>query len=388
MLTVVLLVALAPLKLTIVEDPAEPLVSVTQVDHVLSAAQTAYASFLEPTTLSFAVSFAVSRRLTPDAYFAQLDPTAMHDCLARFAGGRAEKISDYDRPSLAATVASFLSRWSLQTLSRAFPEDVHSYEQAARRLVAEMRHEAVSAHDRGLLTARPGHRFSDWLCAMEVQRDDDVVLSNMYVFYDLANEPYPHTVFHHSRLSGAAMFSAAREPLFGRAVFVSTYSEEPVSDEFVGTYLLAHELGHAILKIPDVYDHGSGCLMNTSFAPSYAQGYAALPRGPFLCSKCRTYREAHAAVLEMQVALSRNDLPLAERKLERAVTQLPAFADGDALAYKCRLYLRVAGFEISANRLRQAELFAYRATVLDPGSDEARIFLRRVRARLALPASR
>ena len=59
-------------------------------------------------------------------------------------------------------------------------------------------------------------------------------------------------------------------------VFVSSFSEEPVSEEFIGTYLLAHELGHAILKIPDVYDHGPGCLMNTSFAPSYTDGYAAL----------------------------------------------------------------------------------------------------------------
>lgn len=383
MLIAFLAVALLPLKVTIVEDPAQAPLPAFRVERILSTAQSAYASYLEPV----AITFTVTRRVTPEAYFATLDGVAMRDCLSRFAGGRAETVSDYDRPSLPGTVASFLSRWSLPVLNRAFPQDVRSYDQAARRLIAEMRHEAVSARDRGLLTERPGHRFSDWLCAMEVQRDDDVVLSNAYVFYDLATEPYPHTVFHHSRLSGAAMFSAAREPLFGRAVFVSTYSEEAVSDEFVGTYLLAHELGHAILKIPDVYDHGSGCLMNTSFAPSYAQGFAALPHGPFLCTRCRPYRDSHAFVLDMQSALARYDFPLAERKLERAVGSVPAFADGDALAYKSRLYVHVAGAELIANRLRQAELFAYRASMLDPASDEARILLRRVRARLTSPAT-
>jgi hypothetical protein len=320
----------------------------------------------------------------------------MHDCLSRFSGGRAETAADYDRPSLPGVVAGFLSRWSLPTLSRAFPEEVRSYDQAARRLIAEMRRAALAASDRGLLDARPGRRFSDWLCAMEAQRDDDVILSNVYVFYDLASEPYPHTVFHHARLSGAAMFSAAREALFGRAVFVSTFSEEPVSDDFLGTYLLAHELGHAILKVPDVYDHGPGCLMNTSFAPSYADGYAALlrseqlhaERGPWLCVKCRGYRDAHRAVADMQTALARGDWLAVEHKLERATALLPAMVDGDAAAYKSKLYVRVAGAELLAARMRQAELFAYRATVLDPANDDARMLLRRVRARLALPASR
>ena len=384
-----LAVALVPLKVTIVEDANFSAIPEARVEHILASAQTAYASYLEPS----AVQFAISRRMTPEAYFASLDPSAMRECLARFTSGRAESPVDYDRASLPATVASFLSRWPLATLRRAFPGEVRTYDQAARTLIAEMRRNAVAAQDNGLLTGQKGQRFSDWLCAMEVQRDDDVVLANSYVFYDLATEPYPHTVFHHSRLSGAAMFSGAREPMFGRAVFVSTYSEEPVSDAFIGTYLLAHELGHAILKIPDVYDHGRGCLMNTSFTPSYAQSYAALPHSPrpqteWFCAKCHAYRESHAAVNEMQAAIARSDWPLAERRLERAVVQLPAFADGDASAYKSRLYVRVAAGELAANRLRQAELFAYHATTLDPSSDEARALLRRVRSRLASPASR
>ncbi len=376
-------IAATSLRVSVIEDPARPPLSPAEVERILGNASSAYRDRLEPAS----IDLQVRSRTTLPAFFEGLPADEMEDCLRRFAGNRIEEMSDYDTPTLAPKVASFLSRWPLSALQRAFPAPVRSYDAGARQLIAQMRSDAGPVFAEKSFAA-VGHRFSDWACAVELQNSDDVIVTNAFVFYDLAAEPYPHTVFHGTRLSGAAMLSPQRDALFGRAVFVSTYVEGPLSDAFVGTFLLAHELGHALLKVPDVYDHGAGCLMNTSFAPTYAAAYDELLQHRGYCSKCRPYREAHRFVLLLDAALQKTDLHKAEHALEAALHLLPAVVDGDAAAYKSRLLVRIAEPELNANRLRKAEGYAYRATQLDASNDQARLLLRRVRAKLAPPASR
>jgi hypothetical protein len=298
----------------------------------------------------------------------------------------------------------------------AFPPDlrpqIRSHDDASRALVGEMRaaaekaFSATFADGTPVLTGAlgPGRRFVDWLCAFEVQRDHDVVLTNSYVFYDLITEPYPHAVYHGSRLAGAVMQSPHRESFFGRAVFVSTFGFEgqPTTllepgygafdpsqrDAFIGTYLLAHELGHALLRIPDVYDHGAKCLMTTDYAVGYVDGFKRLLDNPGKCARCAPYVDARKLVQKMDEYLRRKRLVPAERMADKAVKHLPPNLDGSTGDYAARVYTRLASAEYEGGRYRKAELFARKALASDPLHAAARMLLRKVQQRLNLPASR
>jgi hypothetical protein len=306
-------------------------------------------------------------------FFSELPAEDFRQCLMRYEARRMGVLADYDRPSLLASVSGFLSRWRLPALGLAFPPDlrgqIHTHEDAARALIGEMRAAASktlgatfadgsAVLSEGGTDPAPGRRFVDWLCAFEAQRTVDVVLTNAYVFYDLMTEPYPHAVYHGSRLAGAVMQSPHREAFFGRAVFVSTFGFEgeprtllepgfdaldtSEREDFIGTYLLAHELGHALLRIPDVYDHGAKCLMTTDYASGYVEGYRRLLANPGRCSRCAPYVEARKLVQRMDEDLRKRRLTLAERDAQRALAALPSDLDGSTSDYAARVFTRLA----------------------------------------------
>ncbi|MCC6810815.1 MAG: hypothetical protein IT381_25525 [Deltaproteobacteria bacterium] len=399
----------------VVDDQFAPLedASVTQV--LQNAKGTFAAKFGVPD-----IFFEAPKIVSAKAFFKRLPRDDFRACIARHEPRRVSRIEDYDRPRLQEGVAAFLSRWRLPALLPAFPPDLRAtlktHDDAARALIAEMREAALRATSARFENGEPvlraklaeeqnlGRRFVDWLCAFEVQSEADVVLTNAYVFYDLLTEPYPHAVYHGSRLAGAVMQSPGRTLFLGRAVFVSSFglSGEPETllepshqtlnaddrNKFVGTYLLAHELGHALLRIPDVYDHGPKCLMSTDYALGYVDGYKRLLGHQGRCSRCTIYTDARRALQLFDDALKAKKLKNAEKLAERVVRRMPPNIDGSVGDFAARIYTRLGQAEVEQRKWRAAELYLRRALAADPLHTEARVLLRRVHQQLNAPASR
>jgi hypothetical protein len=366
------------------------------------------------------IQFDPPKMFTSKTFFKRLPQDELRACLQRHEARRVSRLEDYDRPRLQESVSAFLSRWRLPALIPAFPPELRpqlrTYDDAARALIAEMRQAAEKATNarfpsgERVLAARLadeqnlGRRFVDWLCAFEVQSEADVVLTNAFVFYDLLSEPYPHAVYHGSRLAGAVMQSPSRPLFLGRSVFVSSFglTGEPqvLLDEghnaleakdrsrFVGTYLLAHELGHALLRIPDVYDHGPKCLMSTDYSVGYIEGYKRLLTHTGRCSRCSIYTDSRKALQLFEDALRLKKLTLAEKLAERVVRRMPQSIDGSVGDYAARIYTRLASAELEVRKPRMAEVYLRKALSADPLHTEARILLRRVHQQLHAPASR
>lgn len=396
-------VASVRIAVTVVDDASFSPLSPANVQASLRVASETFASKFGTPQLGFEPPKFVSTR----AYFAGLPQDDYRTCLARHDGRRALRLQDYDRPRLQESVSAFLSRWRMPALVPAFPPalrpQLRNHDDAARALIAEMREAADKAFSASFVTHERllaptgddvGRRFVDWLCAFEVQRETDVVMTNAYVFYDLLSEPYPHAVYHGSRLAGAVMQSPARELFLGRGVFVSTFGlgGEPAAllepghsrltaagrDAFIGTYLVAHELGHALLRIPDVYDHPPKCLMTTDYALGYVEGYERLLAHTGRCPRCAGYVAARQAFQEFEEALKAKRIADAERLVDKVVKKLPPHIDGSAADYAARVYTRLAQRELDAHRWKKTEHYCKRALAADPLHAPARVLLRRV----------
>lgn len=405
------------IAVTVAVDPDfAPLDEVATNQVMLSARSTFNQKFGVPE-----IAFEEPRIISTKTFFKKLPQEELRACLLRHEPRRVTRVEDYDRPRLQEGVSAFLSRWKLPALVPAFPPDLRpglkTHDDAARALVAEMRDAAIKATGARFPNGQPvlaakladeknlGRRFVDWLCAFEVQQDADVVITNAYVFYDLLTEPYPHAVYHGSRLAGAVMQSPSRPLFLGRAVFVSSFglSGEPQSllepnaealsaaqdkNKFVGTYLLAHELGHALLRIPDVYDHGPKCLMSTDYSLGYVDGYKRLLAHQGRCSRCTIYTDARKSLELFDDAIRSKKLKTAEKLAERVVRRMPPNIDGSVGDFAARIYTRLGQAEVNERKWRAAELYLRRALAADPLHTEARVLLRRVHQQLNVPASR
>jgi len=69
-------------------------------------------------------------------------------------------------------------------------------------------------------------------------------------------------------------------------------SEHSLRNKVIGAVLVAHELGHALYEIPDVYDHGDACLMNSSVhSLNNRQAYELMTEAMSHCPKCSSLAE-------------------------------------------------------------------------------------------------
>ncbi|MBI2060867.1 MAG: hypothetical protein HYT87_13955 [Nitrospirae bacterium] len=140
-----------------------------------------------------------------------------------------------------------------------------------------------------------------WRFMFSLQRDYDVFITNVPVFFDSLDIPVPHGVLI-PRLaqSGFANESPGAPSGAGVALMISTISflnfpglaYDDVSPSAVpqalGIYYLAHELGHMLFLLPEHYDHPDHCLMNTppvNWDREKAVKTFLSHKGP--CPKCR-----------------------------------------------------------------------------------------------------
>ena len=130
----------------------------------------------------------------------------------------------------AELVDGFLSRWPVESLAAFFPEEqrgeLTSYAAIRAKLLAEFdRKIAMIAGFRlkggaSLLAADKVDQRSyvSWICAMRNQDEADFILTNEFILYDLASEPYPHSIFQKCKVGGASLLSPKRRVIHRRAL--------------------------------------------------------------------------------------------------------------------------------------------------------------------------
>ncbi|MDH5716758.1 MAG: hypothetical protein OEZ22_03855 [Spirochaetia bacterium] len=194
------------------------------------------------------------------------------------------------------------------------------------------------------------HSYKAWVELMKYQDSYDIILTNTILVYDEIEKPYPHVIFKHAKVSGSSFESPAREGnLAGVSSFSSVfelYSNEPyflgkasskmgsLSRDFInkaiGGYLVAHEMGHQIYWIPDVYDHPKGCLMDTKFENlEIADGYKQLLEENPKCKKCEKYIKARDEIFTGQKLLKDNKKDKAAFHIKKGLKLLPEKLDRD-----------------------------------------------------------
>ena len=224
--------------------------------------------------------------------------------------------------------------------------------------------------------------FAAWMCALRLQRQYDVVITNAFILADLMDEPHPHAVFGKGKVGGIATESPSRSALGGQALLATTFGIDTQLPQFrelpngpaslderakiLGAYLLAHEIAHAIFAIPDAFDHPPGCLMTSRPGASYRDGLRELEANPRPCPRCRPYVEARSLSDRARRALAEKKHSRAHDLVAEALKKLPKQVHGSRKRRVAELLLVAADASSALGRRGQASKYRELATKLDP----------------------
>lgn len=297
------------LEVVVANDPDFPLVTPSDAEAMFAIARKTLAQKFGITDVSFHV-----RRYTDAHTFVKENAERDGKCLARVEPTRVWPGERSPLALSAAKTAVYLQQWPLTELQALFPNgaQLKSYEALTAVMLktyddklktfAAMRTDA----DRPLLGPDSNweRSYTRWSCAMYNQTEADVVLTNTIMILDDGANPQPHGIFYKLKAGGVAFASPLRKNLVGRAVVASTFAMTtpldffrevplgvpgPDANTLIGTFVLAHELGHAIFRMPDFYDHPLGCLMTSRRGATYLSGFAELDAHHEPCSECAPY---------------------------------------------------------------------------------------------------
>lgn len=350
------------LDVLIANDPDFPPVGEAEATSILDEAVSTVSDKLGYKGLSFRV---VGR--TSVKQF--LDDNADDACLASFESVRVRPGTRTAKSLGPKAVMTFLQRWKVDELKAFFPASdrkaLTTYDAIAQKLLDEFdRKIGIIAgftlpSGASLLAPEKADERSyvRWVCAMRAQAQADLVLTNAFILYDLGSEPYPHSIFQKCKVGGASLLSPKRRAMRGRAMVSSTFSmmtdlpffkEDGVEDlrpqerlEVIGAFIVAHELGHALFKLPDFYDHPKECLMTTKYETGYVSGYWYLKAYPGTCAACAPWVTAkrHVFVADRTRA---TDVDGAIAELKQAIHDTPKHIDGSYRRYIADLSYEVA----------------------------------------------
>lgn len=183
------------------------------------------------------------------------------------------------------------------------------------------------------------------------------------------------------------MLSPKRHAIRRRAVIASTFSmvtelpffkEEGVNTvtsrerlSVIGTFIVAHELGHAVFKIPDFYDHPPECLMTTKFETGYVSGYHELLAHPGACPKCQPYVDAKRYIFLADAARQAGDPEATIAHLMRAIAKTPRHIDGSRTRYLVELSVDLAEAYAAKGQKKLAKRWLKSALLRVPDHDRA-----------------
>ena len=382
------------LEVLLVNDPDFPEVTAEAAEAILAQARTTLAEKLSFGTLEFKV-----KGVETVAEFMDRNVGVDDACVREFEPLRVQpgvrQAKDVD-PKL---VRRFLSQWPVESLAAYFPESeragLTSYEALTDKLLAEFDRKVTTlaafklANGSSLLEPKRMRERSyvNWICALRNQDDADLILTNELVLYDLASEPYPHSIFAKCKVGGASLSSPRRRAIYRRAVFASTFSmvtdlpffqEAGAADlkpaeklSVIGTFIVAHELGHAVFKLPDFYDHPPECLMTTKFETGYVSGFLDLLAHPGPCPMCQPWVDAKRHVFLAEEAHKDGKYDAAVDHLRAAIKGTPKHVDGNYRRYIADLSVMVADNFISLGKTKEALQWAQAAVRIVPDHEEA-----------------
>lgn len=260
-------------------------------------------------------------------------------------------------------VMDFLKSWSIESLKGFVPDrKIEGYDQFYDALV-ETYHKKIK-WQKTLKTPGgeplvidplpPYQSYSEWSALMFDQNKYDVVFTNGFIIYDYLTEPYPHTVFKHAKVGGSSFTSPKREPLEGKTLMVNIIENfgniEGISDKskdiprelknkVLAGYYFAHEFGHAMYYLPDFYDHGPSCLMDTSTENMDAvQGYLNLIKDMTPCPKCRPWIETRKISLKAKDEFDKGNFKEAGKLYLEVAEKLPHNLDIGYKSYMNYIY--------------------------------------------------
>ena len=195
----------------------------------------------------------------------------------------------------------------------------------------------------------PWQSAMDWRDFLAAQDRFDIVLTNTLIAWDVTHSPPPHSIFHHAKLGGGAMASPRRRALGQQAVLLDVFEEyggvagicrtDPAvgrseRNRIIGAVLLAHELGHALFSLPDVYDHGDACLMNSSAHNlDQREAYRLLIADLHPCTKCAPWVHAAVELAAARRAAAAGDVARAAALFESGIADTPGRLSRDRPAY-------------------------------------------------------
>lgn len=388
-------VAPVVLEVALVDDPDFPRLDDQLVQRALAAAATTYRGRFDVAPPEFRIKRRYDVASFLEAYARVDDLKCARLFGARYLGGGAAELRQYREPAI-----SFFRRWELDALKGFVEPEARDriksfddiYEVYEKRYVSTVERLKSFKTPKGTPLASPDRSrersYVAWTCALSVQDQYDVVLTNTFIMADLLTEPHPHAVFGKARIGGIAGPSAARAGLGGQALLATTFGIDtqiamlselggkPASlDErarILGSYLLAHEIAHAVFGIPDVFDHPEGCLMNSRPGSTYREGLQELDQHPEPCEKCRAWVEARASLERGRQLHEAGEDKLALEALAQASKQTPKHFHGGYKKRVGEISLYVAMAYAGLGDLARAQKFADTARKLDPKSTPAK----------------
>lgn len=378
------------LDVLLVNDPDFPPVTAADAEAILSAAEATLADKLAIQE----VDFGVTGETSIAEFFAS---TAAQDaeCRQRFDTFRVHPHGRQPRTVPKRDVLKFLQRWEVDELRAFFPEPQRAalgnydaiYDAVMDTFTAKLKLIAgfTLANGKSLLApeSMEYRSYVRWICAMRFQDRADLVLTNAFVLYDLGSEPYPHSIFQKNKVGGASLLSNKRQAIGDRAMFGSTFSmvtelpffrEEGVETlsareklAVVGAFIVAHELGHAVFKLPDFYNHPPECLMTTKYETGYVSGYEDIKKHPGACAECQPWVEAKRHVFRARALGAAGRRLDAIEELKQAIRKTPKQIDGSYLLYIAGLTVDVAALYAEEKDLQQAKRWLKSALRVAPG---------------------
>jgi len=216
--------------------------------------------------------------------------------------------------------------------------------------------------------------YMNWTLVMAAQDKYDVIICNTLIVYDVATQPWPHAALRFAKVGGSSFVSPRRPVFDGRTIMINLF-EMLCSDEYfqsqytaynltqmdwnriIGSYIMAHEMGHMVYLIPDLYDIPRGCIMDSSEeSMNYYTGWKNMQDNPDPCPQLQPWVAAREQVFKADALYRSGKYDDAVAVYKNAAKATPELLDENIygaymalLAYKQALCYKAKGDAAAAS---------------------------------------
>lgn len=251
-----------------------------------------------------------------------------------------------------------LKNWKIEVLKDFFPGKKITDHEEFFTLLMDTLHKKVEwlktiRMDSGdpllILPPVPWQSSIEWCAKMFSQKDYDLVITNTLIVADNLHGAYPHSICKHAKIGGEVYGSRRKGAFDGSSIMVnvlenlcgikeirrdSPEASRPKSLKVIGAFLMAHEIAHSVFLIPDVYDHGDSCLMNSSLNNmDNVKGYDLLTSDLSPCNKCAPWVKARMHFYAAKKAVNSRQYSLATYCMLDCIRQTPKIIAGNYKQY-------------------------------------------------------